>query len=87
VVAEIISNGGRARSVQGDVSKTDDIDNLFTETVNHFGTVDILIKNAGVCQWGPIEDVTEDGFCHQFGINVLGPLLASKAAVRYTLQN
>jgi NAD(P)-dependent dehydrogenase (short-subunit alcohol dehydrogenase family) len=80
-------NGGRAKSVQGDVSKTDDIDNLFTETVNHFGAVDILVNNAGVYQWGPIEEVMEDGFYHQFGINVLGPLLASKAAVRYTLQN
>lgn len=83
VVDEIISNGGRAKSVQGDVSKTEDIDNLFTETVNHFGTVDILVNNAGVYQWGPIEDVTEDGFYHQFSINVLGPLLASKAAVKY----
>jgi 3-oxoacyl-[acyl-carrier protein] reductase len=83
MVAEIISNGGRAKAVQGDVSKTDDIDNLFKETVNHFGTVDILVNNAGVYQWGPIEDVTEDGFYHQFSINVLGPLLASKAAVKY----
>jgi 3-oxoacyl-[acyl-carrier protein] reductase len=83
VVDEIISNGGRAKSVQADVSKTEDIDNLFTETVNHFGTVDILVNNAGVYQWGPIEDVTEDGFYHQFSINVLGPLLASKAAVKY----
>ena len=83
VVAEIISNGGRAKSVQGDVSKADDIDNLFTETVNQFGAVDILVNNAGVYQWGPIEEVTEDGFYHKFGINVLGPLLDSKAAVKY----
>jgi len=83
VVAEIVSHGGRAIAVQADVSKTDDIDRLFTETVKQFGTVDILVNNAGIYQWGPIEDVTEEGFYRQFGINVLGPLLATKAAVQY----
>jgi len=83
VVAEIVSHGGRAIAVQADVSKTNDIDRLFTETIKQFGAVDILVNNAGIYQWGPIEDVTEEGFYHQFGINVLGPLLATKAAVQY----
>lgn len=83
VVAEIVSNGGRGTAVQADVSKADDIDRLFTETVKQYGLVDILVNNAGVYQWGPIEEVTEDGFYRQFGINVLGPLLASKAAVQH----
>lgn len=83
VVAEIVSHGGRAIAMQADVSKTDDIDRLFTETIKQYGTVDILVNNAGIYQWGPIEDVTEEGFYRQFGINVLGPLLATKAAVQY----
>ncbi|HEY8915311.1 MAG TPA: glucose 1-dehydrogenase [Chitinophaga sp.] len=83
VVAEIVSHGGRAIAVQADVSKTDDIDRLFTETIKQYGAVDILVNNAGIYQWGPIEDVTEEGFYRQFGINVLGPLLATKAAVQY----
>jgi len=83
VVAEIVSHGGRAIAMQADVSKTDDIDRLFTETVKQYGAVDILVNNAGIYQWGPIEDVTEEGFYRQFGINVLGPLLATKAAVQY----
>ena len=87
VVAEIVSNGGRAKSVQGNVSKTEDIDNLFTETVNHFGTVDILVNNAGVYEWGPLESVTEEGFHRQFNINVLGVLLASQTAVGYFAEN
>jgi 3-oxoacyl-[acyl-carrier protein] reductase len=83
VVAEIVSNGGRAKSVRGNVSKAEDIDNLFKETVNHFGTVDILVNNAGVYEWGPLESVTEEGFHRQFNINVLGVLLASQTAVGY----
>ncbi|QJD98395.1 glucose 1-dehydrogenase [Mucilaginibacter robiniae] len=83
VVAEIVNNGGQAIAVKADVSKANDVDRLFTETVKQYGKVNILVNNAGIYQWGPIEDVTEEGFYHQFGINVLGPLLASKAAVQY----
>ncbi|WP_158829932.1 SDR family NAD(P)-dependent oxidoreductase [Mucilaginibacter lacusdianchii] len=83
IVAEIVSNGGQAIAIQGDVSKADDVERLFTETVRQYGAVDILVNNAGIYQWGPIEDITEEGFYRQFGINVLGPLLASKAAVKH----
>ena len=83
VVSEIINDGGKAVAVQGDVSKTDDINRLFTETIRQFGTVDILVNNAGIYQWGPIEEITAENFYLQFGTNVLGPILASKAAVPY----
>jgi 3-oxoacyl-[acyl-carrier protein] reductase len=48
VVAEITANGGKAIAVQGDVSKTADINRLFAETKEAFGAVDILVNNAGV---------------------------------------
>jgi 3-oxoacyl-[acyl-carrier protein] reductase len=48
IVAEIVNNGGKAIAVQGDVSKTADIDRLFEETTKAFGAVDILVNNAGV---------------------------------------
>lgn len=39
--------GGDALLVQGDVSKEEDVINLIKQTVNHFGTLDIMINNAG----------------------------------------
>ena len=83
VVLEITSNGGKATAIQGDVSKAADIDRLFKETVTIYGSPDILVNNAGIYLWGPIEGVTEEGFHHQFGINVLGPMLTCQAAVKY----
>jgi 3-oxoacyl-[acyl-carrier protein] reductase len=83
VVAEIVSHGGKAIAVQGDVSKADDVNRLFTETVAQYGAVDILVNNAGIYEWGPLESVTEEGFHRQFNINVLGVLLASQTAVGY----
>jgi 3-oxoacyl-[acyl-carrier protein] reductase len=82
IVAEIIANGGRAIAVQGDVSKTADIDRLFAETKEAFGALDILVNNAGVYKFGGIEEVTEDEFHRQFNTNVLGLLLATQGAVK-----
>ena len=83
VVAEIAKDGGKAVAIQGDVSKSEDIDRLFTETVSAFGAVDVLVNNAGVYQWSALEQITEADFHRQFGINVLGLLLASKAAAHH----
>src|SRR6266850_7658683 len=62
VVAEITSKGGRAIAVQGDVSKTTDVQRLFEETKKAFGSLDVLVNNAGVFQLEPLESVTEDEF-------------------------
>src|SRR5260370_6578661 len=82
VVAEIISNGGRAIAVQGDVAKRADVTRLFAETNKAFGGVDILVNNAGFYKFGAIEEITEDAFHSQFNTNVLGLLLATQEAVK-----
>lgn len=82
VVKAITENGGTAIAVQGDVSKKADIDRLFEETKNAFGTLDILVNNAGIYQFSPIEEFAEASFHQQFGINVLGSLLAIQASVK-----
>lgn len=82
VVAEIVSNGGKAIAVQGDVSKTADISRLFEETTKAFGAVDILVNNAGVYKFGGIEQISEDDFHSQFNTNVLGTLLTTQGALK-----
>ncbi len=81
VVAEIISNGGKAIAVQGDVSKSADVARLFAETKEAFGAVDVLVNNAGVYKFGAIEEITEEEFHRQFNTNVLGLLLTTQGAV------
>jgi 3-oxoacyl-[acyl-carrier protein] reductase len=83
VVNEIIARGGKAIAVQGDVAKTADIEHLFAETKNAFGRLDILINNAGVYRFAPLEEVTEDEFHREFNTNVLGIILATREAVKY----
>ncbi|AZE48230.1 3-oxoacyl-ACP reductase [Pseudomonas chlororaphis] len=81
VVVEITSNGGKAIAVQADVSKAADVTRLFAEAVKAFGTVNVLVNNAGVYTFGPIETVTEDEFHRQININLLGVFLTTQIAV------
>ena len=83
VVAEITKNGGKALAVQADLSKLADIEKLFAETKKAFGRLDVLVNNAGIYEFIPIETVTAGKFHQQFDLNVLGLVLASKEAAKY----
>jgi NADP-dependent 3-hydroxy acid dehydrogenase YdfG len=83
VVAEIVGKGGKAIAVEGDASKAADVQRLFAATKKAFGSLDVLVNNAGVYRFAPLEEVTEDEFHRQFNINVLGVLLASREAMKF----
>jgi 3-oxoacyl-[acyl-carrier protein] reductase len=83
VVTEITAKGGKAVAVQGDVSKAHDVTRIFAETKKAFGKLDVLVNNAGVYQFAPLEEITEEHFHRIFDINVLGLLLATKEAAKY----
>src|SRR5580658_9296037 len=82
-VSEIKNNRGKALAIQGDVSKAAEVKRLFEETKKAFGSVDVLVNNAGVFQFEPFEAITEKEFRRHFDINVLGTILATQEAVRY----
>ena len=83
VVAVIGKAGGKAIAVGGDVSKAAEAQAVIDAAVKAFGRLDILVNNAGVYEFSPIEGVTEEHFHRHFNINVLGPLLTTRAAVKY----
>jgi 3-oxoacyl-[acyl-carrier protein] reductase len=82
VVAEITKAGGKAVAVQGDVAKEADVNRIFAETKKAFGKLDVLVNNAGVYQFAPIEEVSTDLYNRIFNTNVLGTLLATREAVK-----
>lgn len=81
VVNEIKLAGGRAISVQADVSNAADVERLFDEASRQFGKIDIVINNAGVMITKLLQDVSEADFDRQFAINTKSVFLVLKQAV------
>jgi 3-oxoacyl-[acyl-carrier protein] reductase len=82
VVAEIEKAGGKAAAVGADLSKKADVDRLFARAKEAFGRLDVLVNNAGIFEFLPLEEITEEHFHKQFNLNVLGLILASQSAAR-----
>jgi 3-oxoacyl-[acyl-carrier protein] reductase len=82
VAAAIEKAGGKAITVQADVSKQADVDRLFEVTKKTFGTVDVLVNNAGVYEFASIDQVTEASYRRMFDLNVLGTVLSTQAALK-----
>jgi 3-oxoacyl-[acyl-carrier protein] reductase len=82
VVAQIVSEGGKAVAVQGDVSQGSEAESIIQAAVDNFGKLDILVNNSGVYEFASIEDITGEHFHRIFNVNVLGLLYTTQAAVK-----
>tara|TARA_R110002020_G_scaffold117986_1_gene269722 strand:- start:135610 stop:136362 length:753 start_codon:yes stop_codon:yes gene_type:complete len=87
VVAEIVQNGGTAIAVRADVSKSEDIERLFTETKKAYGQLHILVNNAGVFKIELLDGITEESFHLQVNTHLLGPILLIQKAVELFGEN
>jgi 3-oxoacyl-[acyl-carrier protein] reductase len=83
VVDEISKSGGEAVAVQGNVAKKSEVERLFAEAEKAFGKIDVVVNNAGVYEFVPLEEVTEQQFHRMFDTNVLGMLLATQEALKH----
>ena len=82
--AEVVrAEGGEAMVVAGDVSQADDAERIIGATVERFGRLDCLFNNAGIQgRGGPIVDMEEAAFDELIAINLKGPWLMTRAALR-----
>lgn len=83
VVAQIKQAGGKAIAVQANVADPDTIGPLIEAVTKQLGPISILVNNAGVYEFLPLEAVTPEHFHKQFNVNVLGLLLTTQAAIRH----
>jgi 3-oxoacyl-[acyl-carrier protein] reductase len=82
-VAEIERMGGKAIAIQGDVSKVQDIHNLFKQAYEHFGRLDIVINNAGMEAFCKTEETTEELWEQVFNINTRAQFFVGQNAIKY----
>ncbi|MGB6725570.1 MAG: glucose 1-dehydrogenase [Terracidiphilus sp.] len=87
IVAEIVAAGGKAIAVQANVADPDQVGPLVKTVAQKLGPIDVLVNNAGVYEFGPLEQITPEHFHKQFDLNVLGLLLTTKEAVAHFSPN
>jgi glucose 1-dehydrogenase len=85
VVKEIETNGGAAIKVQADVSREQDVMNLFEKTVAEFSRLDILVNNAGIERNNNLIDMTVEQWQQVIDTNLTGYFLCSRQAARVFL--
>jgi 3-oxoacyl-[acyl-carrier protein] reductase len=83
VVRTITAAGGRAAAIQGDVSKAGDVARLFQQIMAAFGTLDVLVNNAGVYQTMPLLELTDEEFHREINTNLFGPLLTIRESLKH----
>ena len=82
---EIRSDGGDALAVELDVSNVGQIGTVFEHVCEHFGSLDVLVNNAGLGANHPAEDVTESDWDEMMDVNLRGLFFACQAAGRIML--
>jgi glucose 1-dehydrogenase len=82
VVQQIEAMGRRAVAVKADVSREDEVEAMFAEAVRAFGTLHVVVCNAGIQQDAPIARMTLAQWNAVIGVNLTGQFLCARAAVR-----
>jgi glucose 1-dehydrogenase len=86
VEREIVTAGGRALTVQGDVSKVADIQNIIDQTVASFGRLDVMVNNAGMETRTSVLDSTEHQFDLVIGVNLKSAFFGTQCAAKQMLK-
>jgi glucose 1-dehydrogenase len=86
VVRDIVDHGGAARAIAADVSREDQVQAMFAEAVAEFGTVQILVNNAGIERGGAIQDMSLHDWQRVIDVNLTGQFLCAREAVREFLR-
>jgi NAD(P)-dependent dehydrogenase (short-subunit alcohol dehydrogenase family) len=82
VAAEIQALGRRGIAIVCDISRSEDVDAMVTETISKLGKIDILVNNAGVHIYAGIKDITNEVWDKHLAVNLTGTFYCSRAVVR-----
>ena len=83
VVATIKSRGGQAIAIQADVSDRKQVEQLFADTLEKFGSVDVVVQNSGIMPLSPIGKCDVETFDKVINVNLRGTFLVLAQAAQH----
>ncbi len=86
VVAEIRAAGGRAMAIRADVGREDEVEAMFRAAIAAFGTIHILVNNAGIQRDAPFVEMTLRDWETVIAVNLTGQFLCAREAAREFLR-
>ena len=82
VVCKIETSGGKAIACKADISDSEQVKVMVDATMDAYGSIDILINNAGLSVDGPFLEMKEADWDRVYEVNLKGPFLVSQAVAR-----
>ncbi|MEU9607866.1 SDR family oxidoreductase [Streptomyces sp. NPDC048057] len=83
LVAEVEALGRRAVAIEADAARAEAVTASVARTVAELGRLDVLVNNAGIFPYGPVEDVTAQELERALAIHVKAPFVAIQAALEH----
>lgn len=74
--------GQRAIAIKADVSKEEDVTAMFAKAIAHFGTLHVVVSNAGLQRDAPLDEMTLEQWNTVIGVNLTGQFLCTREAAR-----
>lgn len=87
VVGAIASDGGEARAVKGDVSKSDEVDAMISGLIKDWGRIDILVNNAGITRDNLMMRMSQEEWDAVMDTNLRSAYFCTRAVLRSMIRN
>ena len=82
IAHSIETMGRRAIAIRADVSREDDVTSMFARAIDHFGTLHVVVSNAGLQRDAPFDQMTLEQWNTVIGVNLTGQFLCTREAAR-----
>lgn len=79
--------GVKAIYIKCDVSKEEEIENLFKQSLEYMGKIDMIVNNAAIWLTSYIKDMSVEDFKKTLDVNLVGPFVLSKLFINYCMEN
>src|SRR5438270_1649984 len=84
IAQAIQQRGGQAFALAADITNADDINRLVTQTIAHFGTVHVLVNNAGgIGSFSTFEELSDDDWANLFNLNLFSAVRITRAVIPF----